>query len=342
MELLSSIDVRGGRRKRVELYRGDITTLSEAEAFDVLVVSAFPDDYSPTAGSLIGALARKGLSVASLAADKDVDLRKAFSCWLSHELTARDPDLRFRRIMCFEPQRRGRPPEVVGDIFRALTPILAERPEINDIAMPILAAGDQRYSVEEMLTPLLDAGLHWLATGLPLDTLRIVAYTDAQARTALEVFASRKREYDAELVPPPSPDVGYDVFLSYSRANARESEALERYLRQAQPGVRIFVDRNELDIGSAWQPEIFETLDRCRKVVALLSPDYLSSKVCKEEFNIAWIRGRETDSDVIFPVYLYTAALPTYMKYRNYVDCREGDETKIADASRRLLVALGT
>src|SRR3954454_15253033 len=106
MELLSSIEVRGRRRKRVDLYRGDVTTLSEDEAFDVLVVSTFPNDYAPTSGSLIGALARKGLSVASLAADKDVDLREAYSCWLSHEFTARDEGLRFRRILCFEPQRR--------------------------------------------------------------------------------------------------------------------------------------------------------------------------------------------------------------------------------------------
>ena len=106
--------------------------------------------------------------------------------------------------------------------------------------------------------------------------------------------------------------------------------------------MRIFVDRNELDIGSAWQPAIFETLDHCRKVVAMLSPQYLASKVCKEEFGIAWASGRKTDSDLIFPVYLYTADLPTYMTYRTYFDCREGDEAKIADASRRLLAALET
>ena len=72
----------------------------------------------------------------------------------------------------------------------------------------------------------------------------------------------------------------------------------------------------------------------------MLSPDYLASKVCKEEFSIAWIRGRETDNDVIFPIYLYTAELPTYMKSRKYFDCREGDEAKIAQASANLLAAL--
>ena len=53
MELLGSIEVKGGQHKRVDLYRGDITTLSEAEAFDLLVVSTFPNDYLPTGGSLI-------------------------------------------------------------------------------------------------------------------------------------------------------------------------------------------------------------------------------------------------------------------------------------------------
>ena len=73
----------------------------------------------------------------------------------------------------------------------------------------------------------------------------------------------------------------------------------------------------------------------------MLSPDYLNSKVCKEEFNIAWIRGRETDEDVVFPVYIYTApGLPTYMKYKNYFDCREGDKSKISQASQTLLNSL--
>jgi hypothetical protein len=306
----------------------------------LLVVSAFPNDYTPTSGSLIGALERKGLSVRSLASEKEIDLREAFSCWLSREFTPRDPGLRFRRILCFEPRRRGEPPEVVGDIFRALTPILAEKPEIRSIALPVVAAGDQGYGVAEMLVPLLDAALHWLENGLPLDRVKVVAHTDAQAEEALEVFSRQKGEYLSDVQPTGTEGAEYDVFISYSRANASESEAMERSLRESRSDIKIFADRNEIDIGSAWQPEIFESLDRCRKVVAMLSPDYLASKVCKEEFNIAWIRGRETDVEVIFPIYLYTTALPTYMKYRTYFDCREGDRSKIAEASTSLLAAL--
>ena len=138
MKLIDSIEVRGGQHKRVELYQGDLTALSKGNEFDLLVVSAFPDDYIPTCSSLIGALHRKGLSVANLATTKDVDLRESFSCWLSKEFTPEDPGLRFRRILCFEPLVRGSPPELVGDIFRALTPMVAERPDIRTVAMPVV------------------------------------------------------------------------------------------------------------------------------------------------------------------------------------------------------------
>ncbi|HSM74474.1 MAG TPA: toll/interleukin-1 receptor domain-containing protein, partial [Desulfobacterales bacterium] len=261
--------------------------------------------------------------------------------WLSQEFTPRDPGLRFRRILCFEPLVRGRPPELVGDIFRALTPVLAELPHIRTVALPLVAAGNQGYPAAVMLGPLLEAALHWLENGLPLDCIKIVVQADPQAQEALDLFSKQKAQYQRSAPRLQTQGIDYDVFISYSRANAPESEAMEQALRVSRPGIRIFVDRKEIDIGSAWQPEIFENLDKCRKVLALLSPDYLSSKVCKEEFNIAWIRARETDEDLIFPVYLYTAALPTYMKYRNYFDCREGDRSKIAEASKKLLSALG-
>ena len=384
MKTLSSIQVHGAKPRRIELLQGDLTELGADEGFDLLVVSAFPDDYLPTRTSLIGALHRKGLSVAALAKDKSVDLRDNFSCWLSKPLSPTDPGLRFTRILCFEPSKRGAPPEVVGDIFRALMPILAEEPDINSIALPIVAAGNQGCSVAEMLPPLLDAALGWLEKGLPLDCIKIVTLRDTQAAEAERIFNARKLAY---LTPRPaaatplagddfllgggvdrggasdgnfrsmdsgiaSPDTApapafetpaepeYDVFISYSRKNAHDSEMLEKTLRRLRPEIRIFVDRKNLDVGCAWQIEIFESLDKCRKIVAMLSPEYIASKVCKEEFNIAWLRGREADDDIIFPLYLYSAPLPTYMKYKNFLDCREGDAQRIEEASRRLLETL--
>lgn len=341
MELLESIGIQGKPEKRVELYKGDLTTIQSDDAVDLLVISAFPDDYIPTPTSLIGALHKKGPSVASLAINKADDMRSNYSCWLSQEFSPPSNGLLFRRILCFEPLVRGNPPEVVGDIFRALTPILGAHSDIKSIAMPILAAGDQGYSVTEMLDPLLEAALHWLENGLPLERIKIIAYSDKQAKEANAFFLKKKKIYDQSKKPSSTAEMEYDVFISYAREDSTQVEYLERALARERPNIRIFLDRKDINIGTPWQPQIFESLDKCRRVVAMFSPSYLKSKVCKEEFNIAWVRSRETEQDnIIFPMYIFSADLPTYMKYRGYVDCREGDENKITEACKALVNAL--
>jgi hypothetical protein len=144
---------------------------------------------------------------------------------------------------------------------------LAERPDIKTIALPVVAAGDQGYQVAEMLGPLLDAALHWLENGLPLDCIKIVTRSDAQAQEAGRVFSGQKAEYVLSVPTSRTQGFDYDVFISYSRANVHESETMERALRQSGPDIKIFVDRREIDIGSAWQPEIFECLDAAYPVV---------------------------------------------------------------------------
>ena len=171
--------------------------------------------------------------------------------------------------MCFEPQNRGRPPEVVGDIFRALTPILADRPEMQKIAIPVVAAGDQGYSIAEMLEPLLYAAIHWLKIGLSLTRIMIVTLNAGSINDAKSVFKARKTIYthSEDLASRAKPDQ-YDLFISYSHRNSLERCKFEQSLRDVRSSLKIFVDRKSLNIGSAWQPEIFETLDRCKKVVA--------------------------------------------------------------------------
>ena len=59
-----------GHNRKVQLLLGDLTDFPAEHAVDVLVVSAFPNDYSPTPRSLIGALSRRELSVAALSMRK--------------------------------------------------------------------------------------------------------------------------------------------------------------------------------------------------------------------------------------------------------------------------------
>ena len=152
MELLDRLDVhQGSETKSIELYRGDLASMTPGEAVDMLVVSAFPNNYLPIRDTLIGALWARGVSVADLARQKEVDLRKTSSCWLSAPLGSKPPGIAFDRILCFEPRVRGEPPEVVGDIFRSLVPFLGLHAMGTTVAMPLVACGSQGMPVARML-----------------------------------------------------------------------------------------------------------------------------------------------------------------------------------------------
>lgn len=221
-----------GDVRRIELYQGDLTNLTPADRVNLLILSAFPNDYVPTGSSLIGALSHKGVSVYELAQDKAVDLRQTCSCWLSNKISAENPGIQFDRILCFEPLTRGSPPDVVGDIFRALTPF-------------------------------------------------------------------------------------------------------------KQLGQRVFIDKQPIEKGAAWPQRVFGAIEDCHRIVSIYSQAYVNSKVCQDEFNVAFSRRYEQDEEVIFPIYWESAELAPHMKLLNYVDCREAQTHRLPEACNTLLGYLG-
>ena len=339
MELLDTITVtHQGNQRSVTLSAGDLAHLPADEAVDLLVVSAFPDDYAATETSLIGSLERAGVSVASLATDKEVDLRRFSSCWLLREIET--PAVNFWHVLCFEPQRRGHAHEVVGDIFRSIMPFTAGTSGVSSIAIPIVASGDQGESPTVMLEALADAAVNWLSIGMPLDCIKIVCHDSADSQVLQESFSRIKSRYaEVESASWTNP-FRYDLFVSYCQKDKAAVDDLLEELRTARPSLRIFMDRLELRPGAAWQQHIFEALDESRKIVCALSPAYLESPICKEEFNIALLRHRESAEGVLLPVYAFTAQLPSYMKLIHYEDVREGDRRKMSASARNLLSQL--
>ena len=71
--------------------------------FDVMIVTAFPGDYSPVRTSVIGALHSLGVSVQALS-EGSIREFPSLHCWLSEPLL-RDQAQRIgaKRILCFEP-----------------------------------------------------------------------------------------------------------------------------------------------------------------------------------------------------------------------------------------------
>lgn len=67
----------------------------------------------------------------------------------------------------------------------------------------------------------------------------------------------------------------YDVFLSYSRADAAWAEKLEADL--ALRGVRVFLDKKRLEAGDAWERQLAVSLNQSRNLVVLWSDNARAS-----------------------------------------------------------------
>ena len=62
---------------------------------------------------------------------------------------------------------------------------------------------------------------------------------------------------------------------------------------------------------------------QCR-VVTFLSPHFLESGECLEQFNIALVCNRTVKRSLLTPFYLITIdEMPTYMEMVQYIDCRQ-------------------
>jgi len=338
MKLLEQITVidRQSQKHTIDLINGDMTGLTHDNGADVLIVSAFPDDYTPTASSLIGALNRIGISVEALSRDKLEDKRESTYCWTSKQIRNDKSDVPFQYILCYEPPASLHPAEAVGNIFRCLASYAGTGMPITSVAMPLISTGDASIPMVDMIEPLVNTAINWMSNGLPIERLMIVEHSETKAMEMKGALSLLKRMHERSSFNLTARK-DYDVFISYCQLNSEEADFLHNELEMSNPGIKIFMDRIELEPGIAWQQKIFNSLIRCRRIVTLYSPQYLASKACQEEFNIAQLLHL-SKKDVLFPVYIYNAdPLPDYMTFWQYIDCREADRTKIRNACNKLL-----
>jgi len=321
-----------GNERRIELYWGDLSYLEPQHAVDLLVVSAFPDDYIPTPTSLIGALHRNGISVHKLSFDKEKDMREEFSCWLSRPLGVRS----FKRILCVESGWRGTPPQLADDLFRAIAPVSVMQVATRSVAMPLIAAGDQGYDAAQMFESILKAAVSWLRRGMPIEVLKIVAYSAEAAYQAKERFVELR---DANSAGSPR-DGQWDVFLSYSHRDSSVADHIYRSLTSVRHGIRVFCDRPALLPGSSWLMQIAEAIDSARCILALYTPSYWESVPCKDELTAAYVRQLKEQQRLLFPIYYLSARFPSYFEGLQYADCREGDLNKLTSKCHEVCAML--
>jgi hypothetical protein len=338
MRLLDQLSIRHGNYcSEIELLEGDLTALPLQQAVDVLVVSAFQGDYSPTPSSLIGALDRIGLSVDALARDKQIDLRAQFSCWLSKPLPRAFP---YRHVLCIESGWIGSPVEIVDDLFRTLAPYLLSILPNSSVAMPLIGTGDQQADQTRMLNSILGKAVNWIQRGLKLKTLKIVVREANAVRMSREIFAAFKAKFEGSdnlTMPAQEQIYAYDVFVSYARAEIELANFVVDRLRAAASSLRIYIDQVNMREGLMWPMQLAHALDSSRRVVALYSPSYWASRYCQNEFLAALARQHDTNADILFPLYLIDANIPYMFNILQRIDCRIAERSKIAQACERLV-----
>lgn len=84
---------------------------------------------------------------------------------------------------------------------------------------------------------------------------------------------------------------GWDVFVSYSRSDAKEAAILTAALREQ--GLRVFVDETAVDDFTSITATITTALARSKALLALYSTEYPRRRACQWELTYAYLAGQQ-------------------------------------------------
>ena len=275
-----------GDTHHLELCVGDLLGRGAGEP-ELLMISSFPDDYSPVQGTVVGALADIGVNVATLAAEKYRDWRRHWQTWFSHPLPKKSP---VRQIGCFEHGFSLDPAAVVGNVFRSVSELALEpggRP-IQLLRMPLLATGNQASDKFSMLRAILDQAQLHLRAGLPIGTFQLVIHDSEPFLYALLLEAGEAlARGEADWIAGRDAAEDHDIFVSYQSHDRPFVVDLVSSLRRSKRGLRVFIDQESLSVGSVWKPQLVNALFRSRHALCVITDRYAGSVECIDEFHIA-------------------------------------------------------
>jgi hypothetical protein len=112
----------------------------------------------------------------------------------------------------------------------------------------------------------------------------------------------------------------YDVFISYSHSDINFASDLEKALSD----LTVYRDQRSIKIGDAWFADLIKAIYSSRSVVVLLSPEYVSSPMCRAELFHALGRDPDGNAKIILPVLLRAAQLPDALRLIQYLDATKG------------------
>lgn len=315
--ITKKIDTRFGR-KEISVLHVDVCDIDEP--VDILTLSAFQGSYTPTRGTVIGALKDKlNIDVSLLADHPFIDLRKAGAVWLSAPFQCDGP---YTRIGCVEMKHffmmenddassGQRMFDSVGIYFRMLEIAAMQGVPVECVAISALGTNQQKVALDFILTPLLNECIGFLERCEKAKRILIYersaekAYriasvldhsyrlADPQEHSPHEAhgreFAEKTCGKDRWRIEPSDERTGADgrpmVFISYSSADFEKMLRLNSELEQQ--GIRTWYAPRDI-WQSSYAQSIVQAIRQADYVIALISENSLNSRHVINEIDLAF------------------------------------------------------
>lgn len=311
------------------------------DPLDVMTVSAFYRDYTPTERSLMGSLFEQGIHARELSLDPAIDLRELCNIWLSKEIPA--ASLPIRRIGCIEMTPLVRSATTSADLeqsilssiqayFLMLDLASAAGIPVRSLGLPILGGGAQQISSELVNIPILNECLSFLNRNPVVCDIHVItrnqgqayqfarsldcSYSFTQSSTKAVTTGAATVVATAKSSSAGSPPL---AFISYSSCNKNIADNLCAKLESN--GIKVWYAPRDIRTGD-YASAIVNAISRCTHFVVIVSEQSLKSQHVLNEIDLAFQRlGRslkfcplKIDEEEMGPAFRY------YLSRQHWMD----------------------
>lgn len=188
--------------KMIGLSEGNLMLVKPAERARILVISCLPGDYTPTPGSLVGALKNDyGIDLAALAGNKAADYTGSHHCWFSQLLSSSgSKPFPYQQLLVFESTGAAAAGNIAG-IFAAIKAYIPAPPALPEtgptIVSAMLSTGSAGAAPAAVLTALFNGcwDLMTAGAGYNLTCFRIVSFQPAWSASLTGAFDALYKQH---------------------------------------------------------------------------------------------------------------------------------------------------